>query len=64
MDIKIPAKERGRMISARMSIEATDKFDKLYNYRLNNGLNSVRSDILSKAVTLLYEKELGNDQTK
>lgn len=48
---------RGRPVNFRLRMEAQQRFDELYQARRKAGLNYNKSDIMSEAMDLLYEKE-------
>lgn len=48
---------RGRAINFRLRSESQERFDQIYDARKASRLNYNKSDIMSEAIDLLYEKE-------
>lgn len=51
------APKRGKPINFRMREESQQRFEMLHFARRSAGLNYNKSDILSEAIDLLYEKQ-------
>jgi len=58
------APKRGKMISLRLTLDAETKLQELHEYRLSMLLNRAKCDIISQAIELLHEKELGQWKPK
>ncbi len=56
--------KRGKPLSFRLSVVAEQKWNELCEYRRDNNKNAIKNDILSQAVELLYEKEIGQWKPK
>lgn len=56
--------ERAKPVTFRLRKESQDRFEQLHIHRINSGLNANKSDILSVAIDLLFQKELGKKDAK
>lgn len=50
--------KRGEPMTFRLRSSSHEKFIVLHNSRINKGMNATKSDILSDAIDMLYEKEI------
>lgn len=58
------APKRAKPINFKLRIESQERFDELHAYRMENGGNANKSDMMSQAIDMLYEKELGRFKPK
>jgi len=58
------APRRGKMMAFRLSIDAEQKFIEIHEHRISMNMNAAKCDILSQAIDLLYQKELGQWKPK